>query len=146
MDNQIAQRIAKALENTVDDSLVPYRSGLQAKDFTDSNSISSIPFYPCYEARNLAVSLRFSQPTAVATVYLIRGYISPTNIGTFGDFTAQTKETYVFTAPSSGTYTNSGYFVPDQVLFSALASRAVKVTLASSCSTGTVDIYLRRVS
>lgn len=141
---QILERIAKALENTNDNTLTAYRSSLQAQDFVEANSLSSVPFYPCYEFRSVGLTCRFSQPTATATVNVLKGYIPVTDGSTLGTFVVQEKETYVFTAPSSGGFTNGGKFQPDVVLFSNIACRALKITLANSCSTGTVDFYLRR--
>lgn len=144
MDAQLAKRIAAALENTPDDTITAYRSALQASDPTDCNSLTSVPIFHCQERRSVAISCRFSQPTAVVTLIVWRGYTTETS--TTGTFVAQGKETYSFTAPSSGGPTIDGKFSPDEALFSHVAARALKISVPSSVSTGTVEIWARRIS
>lgn len=140
---QIAERIAKALENTPDTTITPYRSAFQAADPVECNSLTSVPIFHCQEKRSVAVHCRFSQPTAVVTLNVWRGYT--TSVSTSGTFVGQGKETYAFTAPNSGGATIGGKFVTDEILFSNVAALGLKVSAPSSVSTGTAEIWIRRV-
>lgn len=139
------ERLVKALENTPDDTVAAYRSGLQSRDATDSGSLSSVPMFHCYEKRSIALSVRFSDPSAVVSLVVWRGYTPVTNGSSTGTFIVQDKESYSFTAPPSGGETALGKFVTDAILFGNISSRAIKITMPHTPSAGTVDLWVRRI-
>jgi hypothetical protein len=143
---QHLERIAKALENTKDDASVSaYRSAIQASDLVDANSIANVPMYHTDERKSFVLEGRFSERSAVATVLIWRGYTPITNGATAGTFVARAVEAYTLTAAGSGGPVYAGKFSSDPVAFSALACRAFKVTLPFSVSSGTVDLYIRKL-
>jgi hypothetical protein len=133
------KRFIRLFEPSVAEANTAYRSGLQAQDFTDTSSINSVPLYELNEAKAFVLDARFSQRTAVATLHIIRGY-APAPGGT--SFIPLGHEIYAFTAHGSA-QGFAGKYSAGEVAFSRYGANAVKITLATSCSTGTVDLVVR---
>ena len=142
MSDYLAKRIAEALENLPLEATeaVVYRSAMQNPDPTDVTSMASVAIFRPDQFKAVTIHGRFSHYNGVATICVNRGY-SPTGTTSFVCFG---REIYTLTAVGSGNTTVASLFLSNQEAFSCWRASGLKITLAATVSTGTMDLWVQR--